>query len=159
MSTSSGPRYNHRLYSFDYLDLSFLVTTVFFFFLNDVTGEHRNVWNVFKTSENFVGRQSRCCLLIVTSQISSWDTPGSHHLALGMETLAIGSCFQGFSILCLTPVLLPFLPTISQSKAHLASFCPKPQPAHLHAARTCRHAGISLERNGGPLSSNRPPRN
>lgn len=66
-----------------------------------MTGERRNIWNVFKTSENPVRRHSRCLLLVQTSQMCPWDTPGSHQLAPGMETLATASCFCGFSALLL----------------------------------------------------------
>lgn len=41
---------------------------------NNVKGGHRNVWNVFKTSENTVRRQSHCRLSAPTSQTCPWDT-------------------------------------------------------------------------------------
>ena len=47
------------VYLFGCLDLSFLILKKgFFFFFNNVMGEHRNVWKVFKTSENTVRRRS-----------------------------------------------------------------------------------------------------
>lgn len=39
---------------------------------------------------------------VQASQTCPWATPNSHQLAMGLETLAMGSCFCGFSTPCLT---------------------------------------------------------
>ena len=72
---SSGPRHNQKSYSV-WLFRSELPDENIYI-LNNVIGEHRNVWNMFKTSENTVRRWSHCLLMAQTSQTCPWDAPGS----------------------------------------------------------------------------------
>ena len=69
---SNGPRQNQKSY-FVWLFRSELPGEN----ICIVIGEHRNVWNMFKISENTVRRWSHCLLMAQTSQTCPWDAPGS----------------------------------------------------------------------------------
>lgn len=135
-----------------YLDLSFLVKTRFLKMMWQET--HRNVWTCSRPVKTL-----REDALLTASQIRQVRrAPGTPLAPINWHWQ--WKLWPQAVVLRLLhslphPVLLPCSLAMSQSKSNLVSFHPKQQPAHLHAARTQRHAGVCTK-SVCPLCTNRP---